>query len=510
MTGSLHETPRGTRDFPPAEMALRSHVQAVLHDTFESFGFQRVQTPTFESFELFAARAGEEILESMFTFASDAGRYALRPELTSPVCRMAAAGKFDDLPQPYKLYYSGSCFRYCRPQVGRWREFEQVGVELLGAPDPLADAESIALAMRSLVNLGIPAGELRLRVGNVGIFRSLLAVEGTDERVLSVQDNVLHDIDHIVHLSEVCDEVAATGEVSEAQTVFLNAQWRLLRQIQKQTRDEGDHVVPKEASSPTREEWVAEAKRLPRVAEATYRHAWQIEQDLPSDVIDRLLGVARVRGPVSEAIPAARTFVDGTPAVAAFERLEAVCNWLEDFGVTEYNVVLGTVRNLDFYTGTVFEIDAPLLGERTQLCGGGRYDGLVERFGGEPLPATGFAFGFDRLVEVVRETGGNDGDWSSDGVDVYVTMTDSQFRGDAIRTANELRTGSTGGPVRVAIELQSEIADPLGRAARSNAPVVVVLDGASDGSHEVHVQGDDGKYGDPVRKMTADIPELLR
>ncbi len=487
MTGSLHETPRGTRDFPPAEMAVRNHVKGVLRRSFESFGFQQVRTPTFESFELFAARAGEEILESMFTFASDAGRYALRPELTSPVGRMVAAGRFDDQPKPYRLYYSGACFRYCRPQVGRWREFEQVGVELIGAADPLADAESIALAVRSLENLGIPAGDLRLRVGNVGIFRSLLAVEGTEERVLAVQDDVLHDIDHVVHLSEVSDEVASTGTASEAQAVFLNAQWRLLRQIQKQTRFDGEHAIDAEASSPSRDDWPSLAARLPTIAEATYRHAWKIERDVPDDVIDRLLGVARVRGPVGEAMATARTFVEGTPAVAAFERLEAVCEGLEHFGVTRFNVVLGTVRNLDFYTGTVFEIDAPMLGERTQICGGGRYDGLVERLGGPSLPATGFAFGFDRLVEVVRNSTDQTA-WATSSVDVFVTTTDTRLRGEVVRVSDELRADDRS--LRVTIDLGDGVEDPLENAKAVGAGRVVVV---GDGGRTV-LRKTDGGY----------------
>src|SRR5207248_2353628 len=81
-----------------------------------------------------------------------------------------------------------------------------------------------------------------------------------------------------------------------------------------------------------------------------------------------------------------------------------VCDWLSALGVEGHEVVLGMARNLDFYTGTVFEIDTPLLGAHRQLCGGGRYDRLVEEFGGPPTPATGFAFGFDRLVEAYRQT----------------------------------------------------------------------------------------------------------
>src|SRR6266571_1957339 len=136
-----YQPPRGTRDFLPKDMVERNHVEKVIRSTFEAYGFQQIQTPTFEQYELLSARSGEEIKESMFTFASDAGRYALRPELTSPVCRLVASNALSGLSRPYKLYYFGPCFRYCRPQEGRYREFYQAGIELMGSQEPLADAE---------------------------------------------------------------------------------------------------------------------------------------------------------------------------------------------------------------------------------------------------------------------------------------------------------------------------------------------------------------------------------
>src|SRR6266550_7165258 len=97
--------PRGTRGFLPDEMAVRNNIERAVRATFESYGYQQIQTPTFELYDLFAARSGEEIRESMFTFAADAGRYALRPELTAAVCRVVASGALTKTPLPYKLYY---------------------------------------------------------------------------------------------------------------------------------------------------------------------------------------------------------------------------------------------------------------------------------------------------------------------------------------------------------------------------------------------------------------------
>src|SRR5436305_15321488 len=114
-----YQVPRGTRDFLPQEMAVRNHVEKQVRAAFESYGFQQIQTPIFEQLEMLVARSGEEIKESMFTFASDAALFALRPELTSPVCRLVAPNTLSGFCQPYKLYHFGPCFRCCHPPAGR-------------------------------------------------------------------------------------------------------------------------------------------------------------------------------------------------------------------------------------------------------------------------------------------------------------------------------------------------------------------------------------------------------
>src|SRR5690606_17859147 len=147
--------PRATRDYLPEEATARRQVLNRFTQTAESYGFQPVETPAYERVELFLARSGAEIKSSLLTFHCDHEEFALRPELTAPVCRLLAAGQLDDLPKPYKLYYTGSCFRYVRPGSGRLREFTQAGLELLGESGPHADAEIIAAASRFLRSAGL-------------------------------------------------------------------------------------------------------------------------------------------------------------------------------------------------------------------------------------------------------------------------------------------------------------------------------------------------------------------
>jgi histidyl-tRNA synthetase len=400
---SRYEVPRGTRDFLPDDMAVRNHVERIVRATFESYGFQQIQTPTFELYDLFAAQSGEEIRESMFTFASDAGRYALRPELTAPVCRVVSSGALTRFRQPYKLYYLGPCFRYGRPQAGRYREFYQAGVELLGSREPLADAEIIRLAVKTLANLDIR--HYRLKIGNVGIFRRLLDTGAAlSDAEQDRQNQVIHDIDRIMHLREKGQQIAAAPGLSGDERIFLEREINSLHRLQGETGYSGPHAVVPEKDAP--EERLRErARTLAEAAEATHRTAWIDQGLLPAEKADLFLEVARLSGPVGEVLARGQTLLAGTPAAEPIAQLARLCELLRWLGVTDYDLVLGVARNLDYYTGMVFEIDSPLLEAKKQLCGGGRYDGLVKEFGGGDLPATGFAFGFDRLVDVFEKSG---------------------------------------------------------------------------------------------------------
>jgi len=173
------EKQRGTRDFGPDEMAKRRFVEGKLREAAESYGYREVATPTIESQELFVAKSGPAVLKELYAFKDRGGRdICLRPELTLPTMRFFAA-ELRALPRPVKVYYYGPVFRYEEPQMGRYREFWQFGVELIGADTPEADAEVIALARDAIGRLGIEGMELR--VGHIGVARALVEAAGLDE-----------------------------------------------------------------------------------------------------------------------------------------------------------------------------------------------------------------------------------------------------------------------------------------------------------------------------------------
>ncbi len=174
------ERPRGTRDFLPDEMEKRRRVERVMREIAEKFGYREISTPTFEHLELFTMKSGEGIIDEMYVFKDKSGRdLALRPELTAPVMRMYV-NECSVMPKPLRFYYFANCFRYERPQKGRYREFWQFGVELIGSKSYLADAEVISLSHDILKSLGI---DFELEIGHVGLMRKLLS--GVDEEIAS-------------------------------------------------------------------------------------------------------------------------------------------------------------------------------------------------------------------------------------------------------------------------------------------------------------------------------------
>ncbi len=167
----MFKIPRGTRDFTPEEMQKHKFVEEVMRNTFILFGYKEIQTPTFENLELFTAKSGETIIEELYTFTDKGGReLALRPELTAPVIRFYI-DKLQMEPKPLKLFYFGNCYRYDRPQRGRYREFKQAGCEIIGTDTTEAYAELIAMAYKILENVGIK--NLKLNIGNLSILSSI-------------------------------------------------------------------------------------------------------------------------------------------------------------------------------------------------------------------------------------------------------------------------------------------------------------------------------------------------
>ena len=164
------QAPRGTFDILPADHAARSRLYLAALALFDAAGYGRIETPAFEDTELFARGVGEGtdvVKKEMFTFEDQGGRsLTLRPEGTAAVCRAYVEHGMQTHAQPVRLWYWGPFFRHERPQAGRYREFNQLGIEAIGSDSPLVDADTIVLLDQLFRELGVPG--VRLRLSSLG------------------------------------------------------------------------------------------------------------------------------------------------------------------------------------------------------------------------------------------------------------------------------------------------------------------------------------------------------
>jgi histidyl-tRNA synthetase len=166
----LYQAPRGTLDILPREQGYWSYITQKAVAISELYGYQRIDTPTFEDARLFVRSIGEEtdiVEKEMYTLEDRSGdKLTLRPEGTASVCRAYVEHGMHTLPQPVRLYYMAAIFRYERPQAGRYRQHHQFGIEALGDNDPALDAEVIDIAWQFYVNLGLR--RLSLYLNSIG------------------------------------------------------------------------------------------------------------------------------------------------------------------------------------------------------------------------------------------------------------------------------------------------------------------------------------------------------
>jgi histidyl-tRNA synthetase len=193
---AVPERPRGTQDILPADQPYWRKMLRAAEAVAERSGYRSIETPIFEATNLFERGVGQYtdvVSKEMYTFTDRGGRQlTLRPEGTAPVVRAYFDGRLDQEPQPVRLYYAGPFFRYDRPQKGRFREFHQFGIEVLGESSPAVDVEAIELGWRWFEMLGITG--VNLQLNSIG-----------DEVCRPAYRNLLRDY-YRPHLSELCEE----------------------------------------------------------------------------------------------------------------------------------------------------------------------------------------------------------------------------------------------------------------------------------------------------------------
>ena len=414
--------PAGTNDFLPEQMAQRNFVENIVRETFETYGYAQVQTPLFESFALLSAQAGEEIRHKMFTFVgSDRVDYALRPELTAPVCRLIANGELKHLPYPYKLYYIGQCVRQEPITDGTEvkREFRQAGIELVGPASAHADAEIIAIPIRILEKLNI--SQTKLKIGNTGVFREIFKQVALDTKD---HGEIIWDIDYLARLRN-------ESHLWDLET--LQDALNMLRRSQGSDYQGAYKIETSTVQELTDSTAPTYVEKLPVIAEETYKARWLRYFNVSEETAQLCIDVSKICGD-KETVMAAWETLLGDTAKTARQELLTLCACLENYNITDFEINLGITRGFDFYTGTVFQIESSE--KRLPLCGGGRYDGLIASFGGPPTPGAGFAFQFEALVEAFAATGKATGNGRRD---YFIAAETPECVAEAQRLAETLR-----------------------------------------------------------------------
>ncbi len=350
--------PRGMRDFLPADKARREHALGVIKSVYRAHGFDEIETPVVEDYgRLHAGLGGDNeklsfsilkrgITPDALAAAVEAGNpeqladLGLRFDLTVPLTRFYASHRAE-LPPVFRSLQIAPVWRAERPQKGRYRQFVQADIDIIGEAGLLAEIELITATSAALAALGLEG--CVIRVNDRRVLFGLLEHCGFDA---SQHDRALITVDKL-------DKIGASGVVEE------------LREFD-----------------------AAAAEKIGAVLAA-------VEPALQGD------GIALTREAL-DALEASVLGISGNENAAAglaslAELGEALAGALPDGVAVRFDPTL--VRGMGYYTGTIFEIAHP--GSGSSVGGGGRYDGMVGRFLGQDVPAVGFSIGFERVVDLI-------------------------------------------------------------------------------------------------------------
>ncbi|AKL92068.1 histidine--tRNA ligase [Staphylococcus capitis] len=382
--------PRGTQDILPEDSIKWRHIENKLDELMELYNYKEIRTPIFESTELFARGVGDStdvVQKEMYTFKDKGDRsLTLRPEGTAAVVRSYIEHKMQGNPnQPVKLYYNGPMFRYERKQKGRYRQFNQFGVEAIGAENPSIDAEVLAMVMHIYESFGLK--HLKLVINSIG-----------DSESRKEYNEAL-----VNHFEPVID------------TFCSDCQSRL-------------HTNPM------------------RILDC------KIDRD-------------------KEAIKTAPRITDylNDDSKAYYEQVK---HHLDDLNIP-YVEDPNLVRGLDYYTHTAFELmmDNPNYdGAITTLCGGGRYNGLLQLLDGPSETGIGFALSIERLLLALEEEGIELD--IEENFDLFIVTMGEEADRYAVKLLNDLRKNGVKADKDY---LNRKIKGQMKQADRLNAKYTIVI-----------------------------------
>lgn len=345
--------PKGANDIMFNTIKKWHYIEEVIRNLMLVYDYEEIRTPIFEHTELFLRCVGgttDITNKEIYTFLDKGSRsITLRPEGTASVARAFVEHHLYADPLPVKCYYMGPMFRYSRPQSGRYRQFHQFGVEVLGSANPNLDGEVIVLAMDFLKRLGIE--NFTLLINSVGCSKCRYIYDEIFKKYLEHK------------LNELC--LICQNRYKKNPLKIFDCKSKTCQKIIKE--------------APTITEYLCEECR---------------------------------------------------------EHFKGVKSYLELLCVP-YKLDKKMVRGLDYYTKTAFEIVVGDIGAQSSICGGGRYDGLIQEIGGPNIPGIGFAIGLERVLLTL--TSQNIPLNSTIKPKVFVVLLDTEFMIQGIKLVAILR-----------------------------------------------------------------------
>ncbi len=382
----LKQNIKGARDFYPKDLALRNWLFAKWRGVARNFGYEEIDGPNIESFDLFSAKSGEELVnQQMYTLEDrDGNKLGIRPEITPTYARMVAK-KQGELVFPLKWMMFGEVWRYEKPQTGRSRDFWQWELNLVGGDETLTDAEVLVIAAKSLEAIGVTSDDVVFRINDRRFMQQKLGSFG-----------------------------------------ITNDQFDVVRKI----------IDKKEKVSD--EDFVE----------------LLIKANLDTNQVQKL-----------------KSFLDN-PDYNEFEPLKKLFSILESYGVSDfvkYDPII--VRGITYYTGMVFECFDKKK-ELRSIFGGGRFDDLVETFGGGKVPAVGFAMGDVVITELLKRLNKLPV-LESSPTKVLVTIFSEELLSESIKTLKVLRENNIN--TELYPDQKAKLEKQLKYADKKGIPYIIII-----------------------------------
>ncbi|MEM7826155.1 MAG: histidine--tRNA ligase [Candidatus Aenigmatarchaeota archaeon] len=396
--------PKGMRDFGQEETIMREYVIQTIKKVFECYGFESIETPALEDLELLTAKSGEEISKQIFRVETEKER-KLGLRFDLTVPLARFVANNPQLPKPFKRYAIAPVWRYEEPQAGRLRQFYQADIDICGSESMEADVECLACALDCLKALGFE--DVVVRINNRKILDAFVEI---------VKEKIPEEVKIEFGSLEVFRAIDKLSKIG-------------VENVKEELRKIG----------------------------------------LQEKQIEKLLEMISLKGEFEEILEKSEALLSKSKkGKEGLEELKKIFEISKFYGIEKKLVLdFSLARGLDYYTGPIFEIEVKG-GKIGSIAGGGRYDNLIELYGGRPTPATGISLGIERIMELKKK----EMKLPKTRVKVFVANVDESMKRKAIEIAKEFR--KKGIPTQIDLmgrnlKKQLEYADSVG------IPFVVIV-----------------------------------